>query len=94
MTPLLGITMKDSTSASANSSCPTPAWIGPPPLPISPLRVLFQRGAEGWKLAEGIPSHEAPALSITFQLANELDRRGGRRSERLQSQSKVEGGVR
>lgn len=82
MTPLLGITMKDFTSASTNSSCPTPAWIGslPPRAASGPLwpraggGAMFVREEQrAWKLAEGIPSHEAPALSITFQLANEPD---------------------
>lgn len=38
---------------------------------------LVRHICRGWKLAEGIPSHGAPDLSITFQLANELQHHKG-----------------
>lgn len=43
----------------------------------SPWCVTHQGEWRGWKLAEGIPSHGAPDLSITFQLANELQHHKG-----------------
>ncbi|KAF3701625.1 hypothetical protein EXN66_Car017313 [Channa argus] len=54
-----------------------------PPPPLVVCRICGDQ--RGWKLAEGIPSHGAPELLSTFQLANELLHQRGSRSEGLQS---------
>lgn len=83
MAPPQGITMKDSASG-ALSPTPRvlPVHLGhrksrhPLPHPASSKNIFsfvarHVSSTGGWKLAEGIPRHEAPDLSITFQLANE-----------------------
>lgn len=100
MAPPRGITMKDWASTalfpnlsawleSENSQHPLACLIIQtiiltPPSKLAACHICSDR--RGWKLAEGIPSHGAPGLSITFQLANELLHRCSSWSEWLQSQ--------
>lgn len=89
MAPPQGITMKDSASGALP---PTPRVLPvhlgrrksrhSHSLTLRHLKNIFSfiachvSSTGGWKLAEGIPRHEAPDLSITFQLANEPQRQG------------------